>query len=201
MKRIEVVEMKVSELNEDFGNPRKVTKQKLTELESSLTDFGDFGIVVIDENNSIISGNQRVKVLREKDPDATVLCKRLIGYSKSEKRAINIKANVHAGDWDMDLLADWTADLNIDVGIRLDETDLDEKKLADMELIHYEKYDYVLIACKTEIDYNDLVRRLGIENRKVPITKDRKIKARAIWYDQMKAQILSVDEVKNEFKN
>ncbi len=59
-----------------------------------------------------------------------------------------------------------------------------------MELIHYEKYDYVLIACRNELDYNDLVRKLGIENRKVKIAKTRKIKGRAIWYDQMKAQIV-----------
>ena len=47
-----------------------------------------------------------------------------------------------------------------------------------------------MIVCKSEIDYNDLVRKLGIEGRKVAITKKRKIKARAIWYDQMKAQIV-----------
>lgn len=42
---------------------------------------------------------------------------------------------------------------------------------------------------QSEIDYNDLIRKLGIEGRKVAVTKKRKIKARAIWYDQMKAQI------------
>ena len=47
-----------------------------------------------------------------------------------------------------------------------------------------------MIVCKSEIDYNDLIRKLGIEGRKVAITKERKIKARAIWYDQMKAQIV-----------
>ena len=36
--------------------------------------------------------------------------------------------------------------------------------------------------------YKELKR--GIEGRKVAITKKRKIKARAVWYDQMKAQIV-----------
>lgn len=200
MKKIEVIELPVSEIKDDFGNPRKVTQKKLEELNASLEEFGDFGVIVVDENNDVISGNQRVKVLKEKNPDEVVLCKRLIGYSKSEKRAINIKANSHAGDWDLDLLADWTADLNVDLGIDPESEEVDEKKIADMELIHYEKYDYVLIACKYETDYMDLVRRLGIEDKKVPITNKRKIKARAIWYDNIKAQILYKEEASNDEK-
>jgi len=61
-----------------------------------------------------------------------------------------------------------------------------------MELIHYEKYDYVMIVCRSELDYNDLVRRLGIEGAEVSIAK-RKIKARAIWYDQMNAMIVPIE--------
>ena len=87
-------------------------------------------------------------------------------------------------------MADWTADLNLDLGIDLNNENPEERKIEDMELIRYEKYNYVMIVCKSEIDYNDLVRKLGIEGRKVAITKKRKIKARAIWYDQMKAQIV-----------
>ena len=65
-----------------------------------------------------------------------------------------------------------------------------------MELIHYEKYDYVMIVCRNELDYNDLVRRLGIEGAKVSISK-RKINARAIWYDKMKSKIVPLDELDN----
>ena len=64
-----------------------------------------------------------------------------------------------------------------------------------MEPIHYEQYDYVIIACRNELDYNDLTRKLGIEGGQVKVAKTRRIKARAIWYDQMKAQILSAEEL------
>ena len=37
-----------------------------------------------------------------------------------ELKAINIKANTHAGEWDMDKLAEWTADLKIDLSLDLD---------------------------------------------------------------------------------
>ena len=59
-----------------------------------------------------------------------------------------------------------------------------------------------MIVCKSEIDYNDLIRKLGIEGRKVAITKKRKIKARAIWYDQMKAQIVEkLEKVESPLEN
>ena len=189
MKRIEVGKMRVGDLKHNFGNPRKISKKKVEELERSLDMFGDFGIFLIDEHDNVIAGNQRSLILERRDPDIEVDVKRLIGYTEAELRAINIQDNVHAGEWDLELLADWTADLTLDLGVDLNNDSPDERKIEDMELIRYEKYNYVMIVCKSEIDYNDLIRKLGIEGRKVAITKKRKIKARAIWYDQMKAQI------------
>jgi len=190
MKRIEVCKMRVGDLKYNFGNPRKISKKKAEELERSMDLFGDFGVFVVDEHNNVIAGNQRSIILARRDPDIEVDVKKLIGYSEAELRSINIMDNSHAGEWDLELLADWTADLNLDLGIDLNNENPEERKIEDMELIRYEKYNYVMIVCKSEIDYNDLVRKLGIEGRKVAITKKRKIKARAIWYDQMKAQIV-----------
>ena len=190
MKRIEVCKMKVGDLKHNFGNPRKISKKKAEELERSMDLFGDFGVFVVDEHNNVIAGNQRSIILARRDPDIEVDVKKLIGYSEAELRSINIMDNTHAGEWDLELLADWTADLNLDLGIDLNNENPEERKIEDMELIRYEKYNYVMIVCKSEIDYNDLIRKLGIEGRKVAITKKRKIKARAIWYDQMKAQIV-----------
>lgn len=189
-KRIEVCKMKVGDLKHNFGNPRKISKKKAEELERSMDMFGDFGIFLVDEHDNVIAGNQRSFILARRDPDIEVDVKRLIGYTEAELRSINIMDNTHAGEWDLELLADWTADLNLDLGIDLNNDNLQDRDIPDMELIRYEKYNYVMIVCKSEIDYNDLVRKLGIEGRKVAITKKRKIKARAIWYDQMKAQIV-----------
>lgn len=189
-KRIEVCKMKVGDLKHNFGNPRKISKKKAEELERSMDMFGDFGIFLVDEHDNVIAGNQRSLILARRDPDIEVDVKRLIGYTEAELRSINIMDNTHAGEWDLELLADWTADLNLDLGIDLNNDNPQDRDIPDMELIRYEKYNYVMIVCKSEIDYNDLVRKLGIEGRKVAITKKRKIKARAIWYDQMKAQIV-----------
>ena len=198
-RRIEVCTMKAGDITTGFGNPRKISQKKMEELEQSIQDHGDFGIFVIDENNDVLAGNQRLKaILKLYGPDAEVTCKKLYGYSKSEKRAINIKDNTHAGEWELDMLADWTADLN--QGIHLEEVEKppEEREIPEMELIHYEKYDYVMIVCRSELDYNDLVRKLGIEGKQVSISK-RKIKARAIWYDKMEATLVPNDLLK-EYK-
>lgn len=189
-KRIEVVYMRACDIKKGFGNPRKIGKRKKDELKRSLHDHGDFGCYIIDENDNIIAGNQRLDCILDDNPETELLCKRLIGYSEAEKKAINIKDNTHAGDWDLDLLAAWTADLNLELGLDTPATDPAERKISDMELIRYEKYDYVMVVCRNEIDYLNLTRMLGIDEKKVVVHKQRKIKARAIWFDDIKAQIV-----------
>ncbi len=196
-KRIEVIEMRAGDIKTGFGNPRKITKKKREELERSLEMFGDFGIFIIDHNDNVIAGNQRLEIIKSKNPDTILCCKKLYGYTETELKAINIKDNTHAGEWDLDMLADWTSDLVIDLGIDDDtKKDMEERKIAEMELIHYEKYDYVMIVCRSQLDYNDLIRKLGIEGKKISIAKTRKINARAIWYDKMKANLLSDEELR-----
>lgn len=196
-KRIDVVQMKVKDIKTGFGNPRKIEKKKLRELEQSLADFGDFGLFLLDEHDNVIAGNMRLSILKEKDPETVVTCKRLVGYTEAELRAINIKDNTHSGEWDLELLADWTADLNMDLGIDpAKEKDPNEKGIGDMEPIRFEKYDYVVIACNNEIDYNELTRNLGIVGKKMKVAKKRSIKARAVWYHDIKAQIIPKEEAK-----
>lgn len=195
-KEIQVVEIPISELKDGLGNPRIITSKKKKELQSSLTQFGDFGVIVVDEKNNIISGHQRVEALFAiKGHDTKVLCKRLIGYSEAEKKAINIKANTHAGDWDVNKLAEWTADLQVPLDFKSKTLDPGEDiQVKEMELIPYEKYDYVMIMCRSEIDYENLVTALGIKGKKVKLATNksgraRQIHARAIWYDEIKVDI------------
>lgn len=196
-KRIEVVQRRVGDLKLDFGNPRKIKKQKREDLEESLEKYDDFGIIVINEQNQVLGGNQRVTIFQRKDPDRIVTCKMLIGYTVAEQKYVNIKLNSHAGEWDLEELGDWTADLMGSFKLDLEEPPkpIEERSIKDMEPIHYEQYDYVLIACRNELDYNDLTRKLGIDGGTVKVAKSRRIKGRAIWYDNMKAQILGADEI------
>lgn len=199
-KEIRIVQRRVGDLKLDFGNPRKINKRKREDLEESLEAYGDFDIIVINENDQVLGGNQRVKYFQKKNPDTIVDCKQLIGYTVAEQKYVNIKLNSHAGEWDLEGLGDWTADLmgSFKLDLETPPKPVDDRSIKEMEPIHYEQYDYVLIACRNELDYNDLVRRLGIEGGQVRVAKKRTIKGRAIWYDQMKAQIIGVDELQKK---
>lgn len=199
-KEIRIVKRRVGDLKLDFGNPRKINKRKREDLEESLEAYGDFDIIVINENDQVLGGNQRVKYFQKKNPDTIVDCKQLIGYTVAEQKYVNIKLNSHAGEWDLEGLGDWTADLmgSFKLDLETPPKPVDDRSIKEMEPIHYEQYDYVLIACRNELDYNDLVRRLGIEGGQVRVAKKRTIKGRAIWYDQMKAQIIGVDELQKK---
>lgn len=198
-KRIEVCKMRAGDIKTGFGNPRKISQKKMEELEQSMSSFGDFGIFLIDEHNNVIGGNQRLKVVKKLyGEDAEIDCKRLIGYTQSELKAINIKDNTHSGEWDLDMLADWTSDLVIDLGVEEEKKkEINDREIPEMELIHYEKYNYVMIVCNNELDYNNLVRALGIEGKKVRVAT-RKINARAVWFHEMNAKVIPYDELPEE---
>lgn len=189
-KWIEVVDnYPVQKIKNGFGNPRKIRKKKAEELQQSLDTLGDFGLILLDENDNVIAGNQKVKLMKRNNPEATVLVKKLHGYTESELRAINIKDNTHAGEWDMNLLSEWTADLTLDLGIDAKEKGPKNKNLDAMEHLRYEQYDYVMIVCRNEVDYLNLIRDLGLEGKKTIVTPTRKIKARAVWYDDINVRV------------
>lgn len=193
-KRIEVCKIPISTFKDELGNPRKVTKKRLAELRESFEALGDFGVIVVDENNNLISGHQRAKVMLELyGEDYEADCKRLIGYTQPELKAINIKANTHAGEWDMQGLAEWTADLNLSMGIDVPVVHPDDVKVAKMEPLRFEKYDYVMVVFRNDIDYLNFTRMAGLEGKKVLMAKgktgERCIRARAIWYDDLIDQV------------
>ncbi|MCA9497126.1 MAG: hypothetical protein KC589_09345 [Nanoarchaeota archaeon] len=189
-KRIEVVEMKVSQLKNNFENPRKVRKGELLKLRKSFEEMGDYGVFVIDEKDNIISGNQRASQLMELDPETPILCKRLIGYSEMELKKINIDANTHAGEWDMNILSRWLADMGVEADLK-PKGSIEDRKIDNMELVRFEKYNYMIIAFKTEMEFSLMEEKLGLKGKKVIVndSNQRKLKARAVWFDKL-AQLL-----------
>lgn len=89
MKKIEVVYLKPSDIQTNFGNPRKITKQQYAELKKSIETLGDFRNLVIDEYNNVIAGNQRLSVMKDLNIDTPILCKKLIGYTDMKEAGQN----------------------------------------------------------------------------------------------------------------
>lgn len=101
--------LKVSEIEEAFYNPRKVMKKgskKYDNLKGSLEEFGYVEPLVVNEvNNRLISGHQRLNVLRDNGCEEVEVSIVHIEEEAREK-ALNVLLNKVKGKWDKTKLAD-----------------------------------------------------------------------------------------------
>ena len=97
---------KISELKECEYNPRQLTKKQYKDLKKSISKFGLCEIPVINKDNTIIAGHQRIKILKEKSPDAEIEVR--VPLKKLNKEQFDeylIRSNKNTGEWDYDELA------------------------------------------------------------------------------------------------
>ena len=109
---------KVKDLLKLAINPRKISEKRKKELIQSLEKFNLVDIPVIDTDETVISGNQRITALivlgrGEEEIDVRVPNRKL---TKKELKEYNIIANIHYGEFDFELLDDeFSTDLEIDI--------------------------------------------------------------------------------------
>lgn len=115
-------------------NPRQISKKEFEQLKKSLKDFPEMRElreIVIDENNKVLGGHQRLEALKNLG-EKTVFVKKVEGLTEEQKREFIIKDNSSSGEWDFDILANsWdTGELEkwgVDLGLDLDFQKLDKK--------------------------------------------------------------------------
>jgi len=100
---------KVRDLKYYPSNPRIMTSEVLEKLKKSITEFGCVEPLVINENNEVIGGNQRLKAMWELGVDEVPVV--IVSLSKSKEKALNLALNKIVGEWDYRLLADFVVDL------------------------------------------------------------------------------------------
>ena len=114
---------KISDLIPADYNPRQLTEKQAKDLSKSLEKFDLADPIVINQNNRIIGGHQRIKILQQKgiqEVDVRVPERQL---DEKEEKELNIRLNKNLGEWDFDALAN---NFNID---DLLEWGFDEKDL------------------------------------------------------------------------
>lgn len=117
-----IYDARISDLTETEHNPRQISKTDFDKLKKSLKEFPEMleiREVVIDENNVILGGHQRVRAARA-NGDLLITVKQVFGLTDKQKREFIIKDNIANGDWDLDEIAnawddipfdDWGADI------------------------------------------------------------------------------------------
>ena len=111
---------KIKDLVPNDKNPRQISRKQFDSLKKSLKDFPEMKElreVVIDENNLVLAGHQRLKAL-ESLGETEVPVKQVFGLTEKQKEEFVIKDNIQQGEWDMDVLtAEWDTDALVDWGL------------------------------------------------------------------------------------
>ena len=129
-----IKKMKLADLIPTENNPRQIKKDDFERLKKSIKSFPemlDIREIVVDENNRILGGHQRVKALLA-NGEKEVNVKVVEGLSEEEKREFVIRDNIQNGEWDFDVLANEWSDLDLqDWGIELPIADIEEEIVED----------------------------------------------------------------------
>ena len=126
----EYTKIKITELKPAEYNPRKDLKPEDIEyqkIKRSITEFGYVAPIIINNDMTVISGHQRLKVLEELGYNE-VECV-IVELNKNKEKALNIALNKISGDWDNAKLEELLAelketDIDMDItGFSFDEVD------------------------------------------------------------------------------
>lgn len=190
-----MVLVRPKDLTEDLKNPRVITERAFKKMCETMDRFGNVGGasgIVVDCNNCIISGHQRWKYYMQRDPEEEILVQRYDStLTKALRAEMNILGNLHAGDWDKPLLAEmmFEAGMGQSLSDQMNQEKFDEERSIELlEPKPYEKYNYILIAFRSEPEFNSVSSMLGLDKKREVVSKRkgaRKLKARAFWYDEL----------------
>jgi len=114
---------KIADLKPFPENPRQATEKQWKDLEKSLSKFNLAAPLIINQDNTVIGGHFRLKILKKKgvkEIDVRVPNRLL---SKEEVKELNLRLNKNLGEWDFELLGNFEEELLQEVGF--DKEDLD----------------------------------------------------------------------------
>mgnify|MGYP001309557192 FL=1 len=104
-------------------NPRQLSEKQERDLGESLDRFDLADPIVINADNTIIGGHQRVRVLSGRgvaEVDVRVPDRQL---NEAEERELNLRLNKNLGEWDWEKLSAFDEDMLKGVGFTSDELD------------------------------------------------------------------------------
>ena len=120
----------IKDLKPATYNPRQISTKQYNDLKASVKKFGLVDPIIVNKNNTVIGGHQRLKICKELkhiEIDCVVL-----DLSKEEERELNIRLNKNQGQFDMDILAnEFDIDKLVDWGFKHIDLDLNIDKIVD----------------------------------------------------------------------
>src|SRR5574343_267634 len=115
---------KLSELKPATYNPRKLNPEQEKRLTDSIAKFDVCDPIIINADNTIIGGHQRIKVLSKQGVESVDVRVPSRQLSIEEEKELNVRLNKNLGEWDFNLLKDFDMNMLKDVGF--DSLELDK---------------------------------------------------------------------------
>ena len=115
-------------------NPRDLTTKEREDLKKSITDFGEAEPVVINLDNKIIGGHQRLKIyadLKIIEIDVRVPSRQL---SIEEEINLNLRLNKNTGHWEWEKMTEFSEEVLLEIGFTPRELHLMKGKNDGLEL-------------------------------------------------------------------
>lgn len=151
----------IADLKPAEYNPRQISTKQYNDLKESIKKFSLVDPIIINKDNTVIGGHQRLKICKELkhiDIDCVVL-----DLSKEDERELNIRLNKSGGEWDFDILAnqfdveelkDWGFK-EIELGLNIDKLD-DTFKLDDSDKSPFQQMAFTLADKQVEFIKNKI---------------------------------------------
>ena len=163
-------------------NPRRITKLDLAKLIERIEERGFHAAIVIDTDNTILSGNQRKIALMKLGVEKVNVLVPNRKLSSEEKEKIALESNLNDGEWDFEKLKLFEMDLLTDIGfdsldlahvwkddLEAEDDDFDEEKeLAKIKVATTKPGDLIILGnhkliCGSATDPAVLERLFGEE--------------------------------------
>ncbi len=100
---MKIEKVKISELNPAEYNPRRMTNKQYEDLKNSLEKFGLVDPIIINSDNTVVGGHQRLRIMRELGAEYVPTVR--VNLSKEDEKELNIRLNKNTGEFDLDVLA------------------------------------------------------------------------------------------------
>ena len=100
---MKIEKIKISELNPAEYNPRRMTNKQYEDLKNSLEKFGLVDPIIINADNTVVGGHQRLRIMRELGAELVPVVR--VNLSKEDEKELNIRLNKNTGEFDLDVLA------------------------------------------------------------------------------------------------
>jgi hypothetical protein len=116
-------ERKIEDLKPAAYNPRRLTEDQAKQLTESIDRFGLCDPIIINQDNTVIGGHQRLKIMKQRGAQDVPVYVPDRALSVDEEKELNVRLNKNLGEWDLELLASFDLDMLKGIGFTSDELD------------------------------------------------------------------------------